>query len=83
MHFDPRLEILVACDASTYRLGAVLSHWSEKLVAFMSTTLNETEKYSQIEREALACAVGVSRFHSYLWGHHASNRPQTIGDSFQ
>ena len=20
--------------------------------------------------EALACVVGVTRFHSYLWGHH-------------
>jgi len=74
VHFDPRLEIRVACDASAYGLGSVLSHrmpdGSEKTVAFMSRTLNEAEKYSQIEHEALACVVGVSRFHSYLWGHH-------------
>ena len=44
---------------------------SEKPVGFMSRTLNEAErKYSQIEREALACVIGISRFHSYLWGHH-------------
>ncbi len=40
-------------------------------VAFMSRTLNEVEKnYSQIEKEGLACVVGVTRFHSYLYGHH-------------
>ena len=74
VHFNPTLEIRVACDALAYGIGAVISHrmpdGSEKPVAFMSRTLNEAEKkYSQIEKEALACVVGVSRFHSYLWGH--------------
>ena len=74
-HFDPSLEIIVACDASDYGIGAVLSHkmpnGSERPVAFMSRTLNRTErKYSQIEKEGLACVVGVIRFHSYLYGHH-------------
>ena len=37
----------------------------------MSRTLNNAEqKYSQLEKEALACVVGVTRFHSYLCGHH-------------
>ncbi len=70
VHFDPKLEIQVACDASDYGIGAVLSHTmpdgSEKPVGFMSRTLNGTErKYSQIEKEAL----GVTRFHSFLCGH--------------
>ena len=44
----------------------------KKPVAFMSRTLNEAKKkYSQLEREALACIVWVSYFHSYLWGHHS------------
>ena len=25
-HFDPELEVIVACDSSSYGLGAVLSH---------------------------------------------------------
>ena len=75
VHFDPTLSIHLACDASDYGLGAVLSHvmpdGSEKPIGFVSRMLSDTEKkYSQIEREALACVVGVTRFHSYLWGHH-------------
>ena len=75
VHFDPNLEICLACDASDYGIGAVLSHRMsdgyEKPIGFVSHTLSEAEKkYSQIEKEALACVVGVQRFRSYLWGHH-------------
>ena len=57
MHFDPKLEIHLACDASAYDGGAVHLHimpdGSEKPVRFASRTLTETEKkYSQIEKEA-------------------------------
>ena len=75
VHFDPTLEIHLACDASDYGLGAMLSYrmpdGSDKPIGFVSLTLSEAEKkYSQIEKEALACMVGITRFHSYLWGHH-------------
>jgi len=76
VHFNPKLEIRLACDASTcnYGIGAVLSHklpnGQEKPVGFVSRSLSETEqKYSQIEKEILSCAFGVTRFHSYLYGH--------------
>ena len=75
VHFDPSLEIRLACDASAYGIGAVMSHrmpdGSEKPVGFVSRTLTEAEKkYSQIEKEGLACVFGITRFHSYLFGHH-------------
>ena len=73
-HFNPKLEIQLACDASNYGIGAVLSHklpnGQEKPIGFVSRSLSETErKYSQIEKEALSCVFGVTRFHSYLYGH--------------
>ena len=53
IHFDPRLQIHLACDASDYGIGAVLSHvlddGSEQPVEIVSRTLSDTEhKYSQI-----------------------------------
>ena len=37
---------------------------------FVSRTLASAEiNYSQIEKEALSCVFGITRFHSYLYGH--------------
>ena len=73
--FDPNLEIHLACDAPSYGIGAVLSRkipdGSERPVGFVSCTLTDAKKkYSQIEKEGLACVHGVTRFYSYLFGHH-------------
>ena len=74
VHFDPAPPIVLACDASAHGVGAVLSHkfadGSEKPIGFVSRTLTDTEKkYSQVEKEGLACIFGLSRFHTYLFGH--------------
>ena len=52
VHYNPELPILVAADASSYSIGAVLSHilpdGSEHPISFASRTLSASEKnYSQ------------------------------------
>lgn len=68
VHFDPAKPLLLACDASQYGVGAVLSHITddgqERPVANASHTLNAAERdYSQLEKEGIAVVFGVKKFH--------------------
>ena len=82
VHFDPTLEIILACDASAYDIEAVLSHrmpdGSEKPVGFASHTLTTAEQnYSQIDKEALACVFGVQSFSPIYMDITSPYRPIT------
>ena len=73
-HFDSSLPLILACDASPYGIGAVLSHrmpdGSERPIGYASRSLNSAKKnYSQLEKEGLSCVFGVRKFHQYLFGH--------------
>ena len=65
VHFDPKLSLTLACDASAYGLGAVLAHkypdGSERPIGYASHSLSRAENnYSQIEKEGLACVLALT-----------------------
>ena len=73
MHYDPKLEIIVASDASSYGVDSCIlhkmSHGTKKPIAHASRTLLPAEKhYSQFEKEALEIIFAVTKFHLYLHG---------------
>jgi len=72
MPYDPARPLLLATDASKTGLGAVLSHrlnnGQERPIAYASRTLSTTEqRYSQIDKEALAIVWAVQKFFYYVY----------------
>ena len=72
-HYDPKLEIIVASDGSSYRVGSCILHkmpdGTKKQIAHASRAFLLAEKhYSQIENEALEIIFAVTKFHRYLHG---------------
>ena len=72
-YFNPKLPLVVACDASPVGLAAVLAHklpiGEERLIAYASRTLSNSERnYSQIDKESLAIIFAVKHFHIFLYG---------------
>ena len=73
--YDKRLPLKLDTDASSYGLGAVLSHvypdGSEKPIAYASRSLNSSElKYSQVDKEGAAIIFALKKFYQYLMGRH-------------
>nr|XP_034984551.1 acrosin-like [Zootoca vivipara] len=68
-HFDKRPQVVLACDASPYGVGAILD-WREMPVAYFSQTVSAAEQnYSQIDEEGLAIMKGVKKIHNFFYGH--------------
>lgn len=84
VHYDPKLPLVMATDASPVGVSAVLSHrfpdGTERPIKYASQTLSPTQQnYSQIDREAYGVIFGVKKFYRFLFGRHfilqVDNRP--------
>lgn len=73
-HYNSKLPLILATDASPYGVGAVLSQsypdGMEKVIQYASQTLSVTQqKYSQIDKEASSIIYGIKKFYQYLYGN--------------
>ena len=74
VHFNPKLPIILECDAAGNGVAAVLLHkmpdGEERPISFASRTLKEAEKnYPTGQKEALSIYFGCNKFYQFLMGH--------------
>ena len=76
-YYNSKWDLEVVVDASPVGLGAILvqvdpiDRENRQILAYASRALSDVEKrYSQIEKEGLACDWGCEKFHMYLYGRH-------------
>ncbi len=68
--YNTNKELVLENDASEYGIGSVLLQ-EGKPVAYASRSLSDAERrYAQIEKEMLAIAFGLEKFHHYTFGRH-------------
>lgn len=63
-HFDPKVALILACDASGFVMGDVLAHRkpdsSKRPIGYASRSPFKPDRnYSQLEKESLSCVLGV------------------------
>ena len=72
-HYDPNRATVIAVDASSTGLGAVLLQIQDngqcRLICYISRSLSDAEKsYAVIEKEALASTWACERLEEYVLG---------------
>jgi len=71
-HYDPDKPLVVSFNASGYGVGAYLSiveNNIKKPVQFLTATLSKAQRnYGNIQREALAIILLLTKFHKYIFG---------------
>ena len=74
-HYNPALPVVLACDASSYGVGAVMSHpfedGSEHPIVLASKSLTTFQKnYFRIEKEVYAIVWAIEKSYCCLYGQH-------------
>lgn len=69
VHYDAKQELRLACDASSYGLGVVISHVMDDGQERPKIYCICIKDYAKIEKEALSLVFGVKHFHQFLYGH--------------